>query len=223
MFKAILYKEWLKIHWVVLGTVLVITGFLVYLGLNIRQYFEMNEPINVWVYLIQQKVLYYSVIKYIPTFIAIVLAITQFVPEMVKKRYRLSFHLPFSENKSLFYMSSIGLLCILMSAILFLAGLAIIGSIYFPVELTISSLVTILPWLLAGFVTYLASSAIVLDPSWKYRIAMALIFIPFIQSLFMESGYYEYTYSIGIYFLISLIFGVILLFPGYRLRKGSVK
>ena len=223
MFKAILYKEWLKIHWVVLGTVLVITGFLVYLGLNIRQYFEMNEPINVWVYLIQQKVLYYSVIKYIPTFIAIVLAITQFVPEMVKKRYRLSFHLPFSENKSLFYMSGIGLLCILMSALLFLAGLAIIGSIYFPVELTISSLVTILPWLLAGFVTYLASSAIVLDPSWKYRIAMALIFIPFIQSLFMESGYYEYTYSIGIYFLISLIFGVILLFPGYRLRKGSVK
>ncbi|MCD6440813.1 MAG: hypothetical protein J7L86_03370 [Candidatus Marinimicrobia bacterium] len=223
MYQAILYKEWLKIRWVVLGSVLVILGFMVYIGLNVRQYFEMNNPINVWVYFVQRKALYYSVLKYIPTFTAIILAIVQFAPEMAKKRYRLTFHLPFSETKSLLFMSSIGLAFVLLIAIIILIGLAIIGSIYFPAEVTISSLITVLPWLLAGFVSYLATSATVLDPSWKYRVLMVLFFVPFIQSLFLERGYCEYQYSIGTYFLVSILFGIIILFPGYRLRKGSTK
>jgi hypothetical protein len=223
MYQAILYKEWLKIRWVVLGFVLVILGFMTYIGLNVRQYFEMNNPINVWIYFVQRKALYYSVLKYIPTFTAIILAIVQFAPEMAKKRYRLTFHLPFSETKSLLFMSSIGLAFILLIAIIILIGLAIIGSIYFPAEVTISSLITVLPWLLAGFVSYLAISATVLDPSWKYRVLMVLFFAPFIQSLFLERGYCEYQYSIGTYFLVSILFGIIILFPGYRLRKGSTK
>ena len=222
MYKAILYKEWLKIRWVVLGAVIACLGFLIYIGLNVRQYFEMNDPINVWIYLIQKKVLYYSIIKFIPIFAAIILAIIQFVPEMAKKRYRLTFHLPFSETKSLLFMSVIGLTFVLLFAIILLMGLAIIGSIYLPAEVTISSLISVLPWLLAGFVGYLAAAAIVLDPSWKYRVLLVLFFAPFIQSLFLARGYYEYKYSIGIYFLISLLFGIIILFPGYRLRKGSV-
>lgn len=223
MYQAILYKEWLKIRWVVLGSVLVIFGFMIYIGLNVRQYFEMNNPINVWVYFVQRKVLYYSVLKYVPTFTAIILAIVQFAPEMAKKRYRLTFHLPFSETKSLFFMSGIGLLVILLNALILIAGLFIIGTIYFPVEITTSSLITVLPWLLAGFVSYLATSAIVLDPSWKYRVLFGLFFAPFIQSLFLERGYCEYQYSIGTYFFVSILFGIIILFPGYRLRKGSVK
>jgi len=223
MFKAIFYKEWLKIRWIVLGSVLAVLGFLIYIGLNVRQYFEMNDPINVWIYFIQKKVLYYSVLKFIPIFIAVILAIVQFVPEMAKKRYRLFFHLPFSETKSLFYMSSIGLALILLTAITLLAGLFIIGSTYFPTEVMISSLFSVMPWLLAGFVSYLAATAVVLDPSWKYRILYVLFFAPFIQSLFLERGYYEYQYSIGLFFLVSILFGIIILFPGYRLRKGSVK
>ncbi len=223
MFKAILYKEWLKIRWVVLGSILAVLGFLVYIGLNVRQYFEMNDPINVWIFFVQQKVLYYSILKYIPVFIAIILAVVQFVPEMVKKRYRLTFHLPFSETKSLFIMSFIGMGHILLVSVILLLGLTIIGSIYFPVELTASSLVSVLPWLLAGFASYLTTSAVVLDPSWKYRVLFVLFLTPFIQSLFLEQGYYEYKYSIVFFFLISLLFGIIILFPGYRLRKGSVK
>ncbi|RKY60863.1 MAG: hypothetical protein DRP96_04815 [Candidatus Neomarinimicrobiota bacterium] len=223
MIKAIFFKEWLKIRWVVFGAVLLALGFLTYIGLNLRQYFKMNDPINVWIYFIQRKVLYYSILKFIPAFIAVILAIAQFTPEMVKKRYRLTFHLPYSETKSILLMSGIGLLIVLLVAVILLVGLAIIGSNYFPAEVTYSSLITVLPWLLASITVYLATSAIVLDPSWKYRILYALFFIPFIQSLFLEHGYLEYQYSLTAYFLVSLLFGVVILFPGYRLRKGSVK
>lgn len=223
MIKAILFKEWLKIRWVVFGAVLAVIGFLAYIGLNVRQYFKMNDPISVWVYFVQRKVLYYSILKFIPAFIAVVLAIVQFAPEMAKKRYRLTFHLPYDEIKSLFFMSGIGLILILLVALIMLVGLAIIGSVYFPAEVTHSSLITVLPWLLAGITSYLAATAIVLDPSWKYRILYALFFIPFIQSLFLEYGYLQYRYSFSAYFLVSLLFGIVILFPGYRLRKGSVK
>ena len=223
MIKAIFFKEWLKIRWVVFGSVLAVLGFLIYLGLNVRQYFEMNDSIDVWVYFIQRKVLFYSILKYVPTFIAIILGIVQFAPEMVKKRYRLTFHLPYSEIKSLLIMSGIGLALILLASFVLLIGLGIINSIYFPAEVTLSALFSVLPWLLAGIIIYLATSAIILDPSWKNRILYALFFIPFIQSLFLEQGYYEYRHSLLIYFMVSLLFGIVILFPGYRLRKGSVK
>lgn len=223
MYQAILYKEWLKIRWVVLGSVLAILGVLGYLGLYVRLYFKMNEAINVWLYMIQRKVLYYSILKFIPLLIAIILAVTQFTPEMIKKRYRLMFHLPFSETRSLLFMTGVGLFSLLVNALLILIGLIIIGSTYFPAEVTVSSIITVLPWLLAGFVAYLATAAIILEASWKYRIIYALFFIPFIQSLFLERGYNEYQYSIGTYFLISLLFSIVILFPGHRLRKGSIK
>lgn len=223
LYRAIFYKEWLKIRWVVVGSTLAILGLTGYLGLDVRQYFKMNEPINVWVFIIQRKVLYYSVFKYIPLFIGIILAVAQFTPEMIKKRYRLMFHLPYSETKSLLIMSGIGLSFLLLNALLILIGLGIIGTIYFPAEVTGSSIITVLPWLLAGLVGYLASAAVILEPSWKYRIVYTLFFSPFIQSLFLERGYNEYQHSLGAYLMTALLFGIIILFPGYRLRKGSVK
>lgn len=221
MYKAILYKEWLKIRWMVLGYLIILLGFLTYIGLDTRYWFEMNDPIQVWLVVIQRKILYYTVIKYIPVFAAIVLAIVQFVPEMVKKRYRLSFHLPIGETHSLLFMIAIGIGVMLITSAIYLLGLTLIGMTFFPVEVTRSSLMTVAPWLLAGIVTYLGATAVTVDPSWKYRIVYVLLFAPFIHSLFLEGGYSEYQFSFGTYLLISLIFFIIVLFPGYRLRKGS--
>ncbi len=221
MYKAIFYKEWLKIRWVVFGSIIMVIGFLSYVNLNVRQFFTMNDPINVWIFFIQQKALYYTVLKYIPVILAIVLALVQFFPEMTKNRYRLTFHLPFNETISLFLMVAVGLLVMLLISILYIIGLSITGTIYFPIELTTSSLITVTPWLLAGFITYLGMSSIVVDPSWKYRLVYMLLFAPFIQSLFLEKIYCQYTRSIGLYLLFSILYIPIIIFPGYRLRKGS--
>ncbi|MBN2601772.1 MAG: hypothetical protein JXR87_07260 [Candidatus Marinimicrobia bacterium] len=221
MYKAILYKEWIKIRWWVIGYLVVMLGSLIYIGLDVRQWFEMNDAISVWLYVIQRSVPFFKSIKFVPILAGILLAIIQFVPEMVKKRYRLTFHLPIHENKSLIFMSFVGLGMIALFSILALLGLAIIGSIYFPREVSVASLLTMAPWLLASFVAYLGASAITVDPSWKYRIVYAVLLYPIIQSLFLGGNLGLYRFSLIRYILLSLIFILVMLFPGYRLRKGS--
>ncbi|MBU0710674.1 hypothetical protein KJ762_00835 [bacterium] len=221
MYKAILYKEWLKIRWAVLGYIIVLLGFLTYIGLEVRYWFGMNDPISIWLMVIQKKILYYSAIKFLPVFAGIVLAVVQFVPEVVKKRYRLTFHLPISETRSLLFMTGICTGILLLFSVIYILGLTIIGGSFFPREITSSSLLTVAPWLLAGLVGYLGTAAIVIESSWIYRLAYALMFTPFIMKLFAESGYNEFQFSFGSYLLVSLFYTIIVLFPGYRLRKGS--
>jgi len=221
MIKAICYKEWLKIRWIAIGSLVTVLGFLVYLHLDLRHTFTMYDPIDVWIYFIQRKALYYSMLKYLPVVIAIIMALVQFFPEMTKKRFRLTFHLPFSETGSLFLMISVGLGFFVVISLIYIVGLTITGMIFFPREVIFSSLVTVAPWLLGGFVSYLGASVIVIDPSWKYRIIYLLLFGPFIQSLYLESSYCQYAGSFAAYMLVSLLFIPMIIFPGYRLRKGS--
>ena len=221
MYKAILYKEWIKIKWVLVGFAAICLAVLVYIGLDSRHNIEMSGAIKTWLLIIQRKVLYYSLLKYIPLFAGITLAVAQFVPEMTKNRFRLSFHLPIDEKRMLLFMILIGLLTNMLVYILIIVGLMITGSAFYPQEIVLSSLITVTPWLLAGIAGYLATSMIVIESTWKNRITLSIISIAYFNLLFLENGYNEYRFSFWNYFIIVILFSITILFPGYRLRKGS--
>ncbi|MBL7135391.1 MAG: hypothetical protein ISS81_02210 [Candidatus Marinimicrobia bacterium] len=221
MYKAILYKEWIKIKWVLVGFAAICLAVLVYIGLDSRHNIEMSGAIKTWLLIIQRKVLYYSLLKYIPLFAGIALAVAQFVPEMTKNRFRLSFHLPIDEKRMLLFMILIGLLTNMLVYILIIVGLMITGSAFYPQEIVLSSLITVTPWLLAGIAGYLAASMIVIESTWKNRIILSIISIAYFNLLFLENGYNEYRFSFWYYFIVVILFSITILFPGYRLRKGS--
>ena len=221
MYKAILYKEWIKIKWVLVGFAAICLAVLVYIGLDSRHNIEMSGAIKTWLLIIQRKVLYYSLLKYIPLFAGIALAVAQFVPEMTKNRFRLSFHLPIDEKRMLLFMILIGLLTNMLVYILIIVGLMITGSAFYPQEIVLSSLITVTPWLLAGIAGYLAASMIVIESTWKNRIILSIISIAYFNLLFLENGYNEYRFSFWNYFIVVILFSITILLPGYRLRKGS--
>jgi len=220
MYKAILFKEWIKIKWVVVGFAATCLAALIYIGLDCRHSIEMSGAIKIWLFVIQRKNLYHSLLKYIPLFAGIALAVAQFVPEMTKNRFRLSFHLPIDEKKMLLFMVLIGLLTNLLVYILIIVGLIISGSTFYPREIVSSSLITSAPWLLAGIAGYLATSMIVIESNWMHRIILSIISIAYFNLLFLENGYNEYRFSFLYYFIVAILFFITILFPGYRLRKG---
>ena len=126
MYKSLIYKEWLKIRYFLFGygiMIIVLTG---YLFLDIRHTLAMEKPINVWLYLIQYKMLFYNMVKFIPLVGGILLGLTQFVPEMTKNRYRLSFHLPLPEIKMLLFVVSTGFLAFLVANLIMYGGFLMI-------------------------------------------------------------------------------------------------
>ncbi len=220
MYKSIIYKEWIKIRWAVVVSFVALIITLLYVQLEIRHYIELMTAFTNWLYIIQRKMLYYEIFKYLPLIIGTVISMLQFVPEMSKNRMRLSYHLPISEKKLLLSMASVGFFFLLITYVILVTGLILTSYIYYPTEIVLSLLITILPWLLGGIAIYFLTSTIILEPSWTYRIVLIIIAIAFTRLLFMESGYNEYQYSIWKYAIPVVFFPLMIFFPGHRFRKG---
>ena len=99
-----LYKEWLKIRWFLIGAT--ITGLLVvaYLFLNTQRFITFQGANKVWYSILFLNMQYFSLLKYIPFLIAIGIGVAQYFPETINKRIKLTFHLPINENKILLMM-----------------------------------------------------------------------------------------------------------------------
>ena len=131
MFKAILYKEWIKLRW----AVIVIAGLtvlaLAYSIGMINYYIEFQGAFSNWMYVIGKSLLLKNIIfvKYLPLITGLVFALIQFVPEMTNKRMRLSYHLPISEKKLLLSSVGFGYLFLLLDIIFLLLGLLPVVSV----------------------------------------------------------------------------------------------
>jgi len=221
MIKAIFYKEWLKIRWAFIALVLASIFAIIYIWLDVRQSFEMSGALRNWLQVVLRKNMYYSAFRYIPAVSGIVIGIFQFVPEVSKKRLRLAFHLPVDERKSLFLMELVGITANLIVYLLLAIGLLGFSRMYFPAEIVNSTFITILPWILAGFVGYMATAMIALEPSLLLRIVYAVVSYGFMQLLYAGTFLNQFQHSIGKYGIVTAIYLLTVLFPGYRFRRGA--
>lgn len=220
MFKAIIYKEWLKIRWSYIGMAAVTLFVLLYIHLKLSHDMKFSEATSYWYYVIFRGIKFYLQFKYIPFLAGLAVALTQFVPEINMKRLKLTLHLPMRENAILVQMMSVGVISLV---ILFIAAILILSVItlnFFPHEMLGSILLTTLPWFLAGLVAYFAVSMIILEPLWIRRILLILISFGFIDCLFKSYWYNLYVHSLPVFVLLGLFFSTSILLSAHRFRKG---
>lgn len=219
MYKALFFKEWIKLRWLIL--ILIGLSLLTFLKifLNISAAVEVKGAYHLWFVVIFKKAVIYSDIKYIIPFSGIVLALAQFVPETRERRLRLLFHLPVNHNKSLFFMLFTG-----FSAVLFLIGINLIllvwmMSVFFPKEVVISSIITSAPWFVSGLAAYLGISLAVVEPAaWRKVIYAVSAFS--MALLFFEPDAGAYSESLYKYVIFSLFYTFTLLLPAFRFKRG---
>ncbi len=221
MFKSLFEKEWIKLRWVLLAYIVIGYAALFTIGSDLQYGIKMHGAVNYWSNVITYHVYYFNVLKYLPILSAIALALIQFVPESINKRYRLAFHLPVNEQKLLFFMLIFGVLFLLIIDLLIMAGLFVVSTIFFPTDIVSISLVSTIPWFLAGIITYLGISTMAIEPNWLQKIAIGLTTYFTFDLLLTEKLFAQYNNILIYYFLITMIYGIIILFPGHRLRKGS--
>jgi len=222
MWKSIIYKEWLKIRWFTIIYAVLSILAVSYLFLRVQHDTTFNEAKNYWYFILFKGFKFFDPIKYIPIVGGLLVAITQYFPETVNKRIKLTFHLPVNENKALITMMSFGTGCLLAIYIVLLLLFTGIAALYFPSDIIIPGLISVVPWFLAGFVTYYLVALIVLEPMWKYRFLYVVVAAAFIP-LFFESGpaaaYKPVNITLAV---LSIVLSIALLFSGYRFRKGEM-
>jgi len=154
MWKSIVYKEWLKIRWFLIGfTVLGIAG-IGYLFLKVQHGFTFQGGTSFWYNILFMGLQFFGFFKYFPLFGGLLIGVAQYFPETINKRIKLTFHLPLKENNVLLMMHAFGFVCLVLSYVLLLGVFITLSSFYFPSQMVFDSIVTITPWFLAGLVAY---------------------------------------------------------------------
>ena len=146
MFKAIIYKEWLKIRWGLLAMTGISLLVLVNILLHVSHDIKFEGANGYWAIVIFRGYQFYGSLRLVPLLIGVVIAFSQFLPEILLNRLKLTLHLPARENKLLFQMILVGFTALFILFLFTLLILAVITSIYFPSEVLSSVLITSLPW-----------------------------------------------------------------------------
>jgi len=186
MLRSIIYKEWIKTWAIIAVIAAVFLGMGIYSFLAINANIRLSGIVSVWEDTVQKDPLIFGYFQYLPLLAGILLAITQYIPELQFKRLKLTLHLPLNENSILLTMLLYGIaviaLLLLVSISLLLWGL----SLRFPVEVVCVAFQQLLPWFFAGLAAYLTTSWICLEPQWKQRIFNVIPGLLFL-SLFLLS------------------------------------
>lgn len=222
MLKSLLYKEWIKIRlvvWVALGLSLIA---LVNIFLKVRHDILFVDAANYWYSFLFRGVTFFGIIKFLPFIIGLAIAIAQYFPETVNKRIKLTFHLPLSENSVLIWMHSFGAL-VLMGVFVTVLGLFTVGgAIFFPPDIIKASLLTMLPWFLGGMATYFLVALVLLEPMWIFRGLYAAIAAGFVTIFYAGASVGAFRPALLPLALITLLLSFVVLFSGYRFRKGEM-
>lgn len=222
MIYSIFYKEWIKIRYFFLALVCLNGAVCLKIWVDIRRQLQAEHAEMIWYQAIHIQSLFYSDIRYIPLLSGICLAVVQFVPEILQKRMRLSLHLPVDREGLLALFLALGLGLYAVLALLDAAALWAVCRCYFPLEVALAGLSTILPWHYAGFVGYLGASLILLEPAWSRRIFVLLIFSGFISLLFSGSGYCRLNPALPWLMMLAPLFFLMVFQGGFRFQQGDV-
>lgn len=222
MWKSITYKEWLKTRWFLIIYAILGVVIISFIFLRVKYDINFSSPNGYWYYTLFMNGQYFTLLKYIPAIGALVVALAQYFPETVSKRIKLTFHLPVNENKALIIMMLYGVLCLLLSYIFQFGLFTLLSFIYFPSDIFLPALSSVLPWFLCGLAIYNFTALIVLEPLWKYRVLYLLVLVLFIPVYLQNGVTGAYSKINFILTILTLATSFSLLYSGYRFRKGEM-
>lgn len=221
MLSSILYKEWLKIwrYWAIVF--LFNVAVLVYLFIDLRHLFAIEHAEMIWYWAFQIGTLHYAHIKYLLPITGVIIGAAQFVPEMIGHRFRLSLHLPVRSDALVLWSGLIGLLAVAIIGVLDALSLYAIIGIFFPSEAAESALLTALPWLFAGLVTYLSTALVTLEPRLVRKLVYIAVSAGFLWLFYQSNDYESYNRVLWKLALLALLFIPSIILPAYRYRNAS--
>lgn len=220
MTKAIFYKEWIKLRWLLAGLAAIFAAVVPYLVLSLHSKFRFAGKAHLWAVIAEKDVNMISQLQYLPLLAGLLLGLFQFVPEMNKKSFKLTLHLPHPEKLTvikmmLFGFGSLTAIFVLTAGVL----LALLG-LSLPPTVIGAWLMASLPWFLAGLTAYLLAVWVCIEPSWKQR-AINILLAGALLSVFLHTassfGYMYFTPALAASCLLSMLFPF---YSVFRFKEG---
>jgi hypothetical protein len=220
MNKMILYKEWLKTRWVLLGIVLVVVAITFYCFLNLTKVVQIRGAEILWETLVTKETVLTEIFRFVPAIVGAILALSQWIPEIQHKRLKLTLHLPYPQRRMILLMACFGLFLLTVLYALQACVSALIFARWIPVELVSRVFHTMLVWYLAGWAAYLFTSALCLEPTWRFRVLMLLVSAGLLRILYLSGTPEAYNSFLPWLLLYVLLSGGLLFSSETRFKEG---
>ena len=223
MFQAIFYKEWVKSRNVVILLGVIAIALVAHSLLMTTHLFRNDGAVSAWISVSQGEVPAIStVVKSFFLVSAIALSVIQYTSEMVNKRFKLTLHLPKSEN---FLFTALLLYGVLVLSVIYTAMTAMLMGVmayYYPQEILIHTLLDLIPQMLIGFAAYFFIAWVVIEPIWKRRLAALLVSLATLEAFVVTGrGIGTLLYSIPYLFLIVIIAVACAFYSASRFKDGA--
>lgn len=220
--KHLIYKEWIKTKWFAFIALSLNMGVLIYIVISLRSSFLSVGGVTYLSALMTYKTQFFSIYRYIPLALALLIGISQFAPEITDKRIKLALHLPLSNLRIIYTMVLYG--CVLLAlcmipGILIFTGLI---SVYLPAEITVPVLQTMLPWILGGFCAYFLIAMVAMEPVWKFRFLYLLVSYKVLSLFFMQLSIGNAVSLLPSLCLITCLSSIAPVYTSYRFNKGQL-
>ena len=221
MNKMILYKEWLKTRWILLGIAVVTAALTAYCFLNLTKVVQIRGADLLWEALVTKETVLTEILRYVPVIAGALLALSQWIPEIQRKRLKLTLHLPYSQTGMLAMITAYGLVALTVLFGLQALACAWAMGTWVPAELVARMLRTMAVWYLAGWAAYLFTWALCLEPSWKMRVPVVGVASAFLYLLFLSRMPEAYNGFLPWLLAYTLLSGVLLFHGVARFKEGA--
>lgn len=171
---ALIFKEWIKTRWCLLLIIAACWGTTIYNMIRVFRAVNLRGIDHIWQVVIGKDAIFVDSLTYLPAIGGFLLALVQFMPEMKRKSLKLTLHLPLPRLATINAMLIYGFVCL---ALIFAMDFIIIICAMrdaFASQIVARISLAIAPWHIAGLCAYLLTACIVLEPTWKRRIATAV-------------------------------------------------
>lgn len=222
MFLSIFIKEFRKLYIFLAGIIVFNLLALGYVYAAMNRLFRMDHAETVWYYTMHIGEIFYSTLTFVPLVSGIIIAAAQFLPEIRNERFRICLHLPVSPHLAVIAHTAAGLAVLFAVFSADAAALVFMIALRFPEEFALRSLLTFLPWLLAGVNGYLGTAFVIMEPSWRLKVFNILISAGFTGIFLMRAEAGGYSEILPLLTLLTCVFALCVLLPAYNFRYRRV-
>lgn len=215
LIQSIFYREWLKTRFVFVISLVVVLSIMIYIMLDFAQSVRISGVTNIVRDIIINNTQPLITFKYIPTLLGLTLAICQFTPEMVDRRFRLTLHLPYKEH---YVMAALLAYGVIVLTVVYIVGMlcALFLAKYLPMVVLNHIVFAIYPWLICGYITYAIVVALIIEPSWWRKISFVPLLLTFDFVMLLDCQPWAFVNS-NILFVFAVI--VAFLTPFYNMIR----
>lgn len=199
MIKQIFYKEWLKTRWFLLASLVLGVATVLYIFIGLNSDIINNNGGSEYAYNLARRHVrdYALAFRNIPLIVALLVGVSQYIPEVLSRRIKLTLHLPRKETPMLYTMVLYGFLVILALMLLFMALFFSLDAYFTTAEMHANALNLFILWIMKGLTTYFFVAMIAMEPRWLYRFFYA-IFVWYTLDLFSYENNVSRMYPLWI-------------------------